>query len=111
MALLVALLPVAAALFLFFLVVVWSAFSLWRTSKFGGALAVIIHVLLGAAVVAVTIATINNPHFISWSSGCKGHIFGCYQEASFVIASTGLLPCGFPITGHILELVWRRKKQ
>ena len=110
MALLVALLPVIAAALLFFLVVVWSAFSLWRTSKFGGALAVIIHVLLGAAVVAVTIATINNPHF-SCIFGCPPRGSLSYIESFFVIASTGLLPCGFPITGHILELVWRRKKQ
>lgn len=99
---------IATALLLFLLVLAWSGLSLWQTSRFGGAAAVAAHLILGSLVVAFTIA-VGGAYFFNW--GCsKGHIFACHQEVSFRISLMGLFPCGFPITGSILGLVWRRKR-
>lgn len=109
MAYLMVFLPsIATGLFLFLLVLVWSGLSLWQTSRFGGAAAVAVHLILGSLVVAFSVA-IGGAYFFDW--GCsKGHIFACHHEFSLRIVLMGLLPCGFPITGSILGLVWHSKR-
>jgi hypothetical protein len=102
-------LPVlGVALGLFLLVLAWSGYSLSQASRIGGSAAVIAHILLGSVVLVLSF-DIYGPYFFNWSCS-KGFIVNCYPEASLIIILMGLLPCGFPITGHILRLVWRSKR-
>ena len=86
----------------------WSIKSLTQSSKVGGTAAVITHILLGSAVVVISF-DIYGDYFYGWSCS-RGFIGYCYLEASIMFVLMGLLPCGFPITGHILRSVWRSKR-
>ena len=86
----------------------WSIKSLTQSSKVGGTAAVITHVLLGSAILVISFG-IYGDYFYRWSCS-KGFIGYCYLEASMMFVLSGLLPCGFPITGHILRSVWRSKR-
>jgi len=99
-------LGVALGLFIFALI--WSRNSLTESSKIGGSAAVITHIVLGSAVLVMSF-DLYGDLFSSWSCS-KGFIGNCYLEASILLALVGLLPCGFPITGHILRLAWRNKR-
>ena len=96
------------ALGLFLLALSWGIKSLTKSSKVGGTAAVITHILLGSAVLVISF-DIYSDYFYHWSCS-KGFIGNCYLEASIIFILMGLLPCGFPITGHILRSVWRSKR-
>ena len=96
------------ALGLFLLGLSWSIKSLTQSSKVGGTAAVITHVLLGSAVLVISF-DIYGDYFYHWSCS-EGFIGNCYLEASIIFILMGLLPCGFPIIGHILRSVWRSKR-
>ena len=96
------------ALGLALLALAWSVHSLSQASKFGGSIAVIAHISLGSVVLLLSF-DIYSAYFSNWSCS-KGFILNCYPEAFLMIVLMGLLPCGFPITGHILRLVWRNKR-
>jgi len=96
------------ALGLFLLALSWGIKSLTKSSKVGGTAAVITHILLGSAVLVISF-DIYSDYFYHWSCS-KGFIGDCYLEASIIFILMGLLPCGFPIIGHILRSVWRSKR-
>ena len=96
------------ALGLFLLALSWSIKSLTQSSKVGGTAAVITHILLGSVVVKISF-DIYGDYFYRWSCS-KGFIGYCFFEASIIFVLMGLLPYGFPITGHVLRSVWRSKR-
>jgi len=96
------------ALGFFLLALSWSIKSLTQSFKVGGTAGVITHILLGSAVLVISF-DIYGDYFYHWSCS-KGFIGNCYLEASIIFILMGLLPCGFPIIGHILRSVWRSKR-
>lgn len=96
------------ALGLFLFALIGSGKSLTQSYKVGGTAAVITHILFGSVVVKISF-DIYGDYFYHWSCS-KGFIGNCFLEASMIFVLIGLLPYGFPITGHILRSVWRSER-